>query len=66
MSNMLPFSLVKEGPLRDIHRIKLMEMIAETIKPAPLMERMTFVLKNIAMIPTPIHTYPLVQPVRQV
>jgi hypothetical protein len=34
--NMLPFSPAKEGPLRDIHRIKLIETIAQSINPAPL------------------------------
>jgi TP901 family phage tail tape measure protein len=32
----LPFSPAKAGPLRDIHRIKLIETVAATIKPAPL------------------------------
>lgn len=36
----LPFSPAKTGPLRDIHRIKLMETIAATIKPQPLVRAM--------------------------
>lgn len=38
--NFLPFSPAKEGPLRDIHRIRLIETIADTIKPAPLVRAM--------------------------
>ncbi|MDA8428196.1 MAG: phage tail tape measure protein [Geobacteraceae bacterium] len=38
--NFLPFSPAKEGPLRDIHRIKLVETIAESIKPRPLVNAM--------------------------
>nr|WP_295875676.1 hypothetical protein [uncultured Chitinophaga sp.] len=34
--NHLPFSPAKEGPLRDIHRIKLIETIAQGINPKPL------------------------------
>lgn len=34
--NFLPFSPAKEGALRDIHRIRLVETIAENVKPAPL------------------------------
>lgn len=36
----LPFSPAKEGPLRDIHRIKLVETIAASIRPAPLVRAM--------------------------
>ena len=36
--NHLPFSPAKEGPLRDIHRIRLVETIADTIKPAPMVK----------------------------
>lgn len=38
--NLLPFSPAKEGPLRDIHRIRLIETIAESIKPNALMDKM--------------------------
>lgn len=33
---LLPFSPAKEGPLKDIHKIRLIETIAAGIKPAPL------------------------------
>jgi len=38
--NHLPFSPAKEGPLRDIHRIRLVETIADSLKPAPLVRAM--------------------------
>lgn len=36
----LPFSPAKRGPLKDIHRIKLVETIAEGVKPAALVSKM--------------------------
>lgn len=36
----LPFSPAKEGALRDIHRIRLVETISENIKPRPMVEAM--------------------------
>jgi hypothetical protein len=38
--NLLPFSPAKEGPLKDIHRIRLVETIAENIKPAAAIKAM--------------------------
>lgn len=38
--NFLPFSPAKDGPLRDIHRIRIVETIAETIKPGPMVKAM--------------------------
>jgi TP901 family phage tail tape measure protein len=43
--NLLPFSPAKEGPLRDIHRIKLIETIASGLNPDPLFTR----IKDIAI-----------------
>jgi TP901 family phage tail tape measure protein len=40
LRNFLPFSPAKEGPLKDIHRIKLIETIAATMKPAPMVAAM--------------------------
>lgn len=37
----LPFSPAKEGPLRDLHRIRLVETVAESVKPGPLVEAMS-------------------------
>lgn len=39
--NFLPFSPAKEGALRDIHRIKLVETIAASIKPDSLVKAMS-------------------------
>lgn len=59
--NFLPFSPAKEGPLRDLHRIKLIETIAQGINPVPLVEKMKQVLE-----PVKASIQPLIQPVRQV
>lgn len=79
--NMLPFSPAKEGPLKDIHRIRLIETIAETVKPDPLQEKLKSVF-NIprgtltqtlqllkseqALKPVKSTVNPLIQPVKQV
>lgn len=41
MRNMLPFSPAKTGPLKDIHRLKFVETIAQNIKPAPMVNAMS-------------------------
>jgi len=38
--DMLPFSPAKTGPLKDIHRLKLVETIAQNIKPGPMVNAM--------------------------
>ena len=38
--NLLPFSPAKDGPLRDIHKIRLIETIADGIKPNALVNKM--------------------------
>ncbi len=38
--NHLPFSPAKEGPLRDINRIRIVETIADTIRPDPMVKAM--------------------------
>lgn len=40
LRDMLPFSPAKRGPLRDIHRLKLVETIASNIKPGPMVKAM--------------------------
>ena len=40
MRDYLPFSPAKEGAFRDIHRIKIVETIADNIKPAPVVNAM--------------------------
>jgi len=34
--NLLPFSPAKEGPLRDLHRVRIIETIASTVRATPL------------------------------
>ncbi|MEM4558226.1 MAG: hypothetical protein QW251_05485, partial [Desulfurococcaceae archaeon] len=53
--NLLPFSPAKEGPLRDIHRIKLIETIAQNIKPQPLVNAMKTTLNTVASASIPAH-----------
>jgi phage-related holin len=40
MRDYLPFSPAKTGPLSDIHKLKFVETIAQSIKPAPVMNAM--------------------------
>lgn len=40
MRDFLPFSPAKEGALRDLHRVKIVETIASAIKPGPLVNAM--------------------------
>jgi TP901 family phage tail tape measure protein len=46
----LPFSPAKVGPLRDLHKIRLVETIAETLVPGPLVAAMDRVMAG-AMAP---------------
>lgn len=39
--NLLPFSPAKEGPLRDLHKVKLVETVAEAVRPDPLVKAMS-------------------------
>lgn len=49
----LPFSPAKVGPLKDIHRIQLVETIAQSIKPAPMVNAMrTTALATAAVMPS--------------
>jgi TP901 family phage tail tape measure protein len=59
--NLLPFSPAKEGPLSDIHRIKIVETIAEGISPVPVVTKMKQVLE-----PAKAMVQPLFQPVKQI
>lgn len=36
----LPFSPAKDGPLKDLHRVKIIETIARTMKPGPMVDAM--------------------------
>jgi hypothetical protein len=40
----LPFSPAKAGPLRDIHRVKIVETIAQSVKPGALTSKMNSVM----------------------
>lgn len=40
MREYLPFSPAKKGPFKDLHKIKIVETIAQSIKPAPLSKAM--------------------------
>ncbi|TRZ71709.1 MAG: phage tail tape measure protein, partial [Bacteroidetes bacterium] len=40
----LPFSPAQEGPLKDIHRVKIIETIAQTMKPGPMLKAMRSVM----------------------
>ncbi len=53
LRNMLPFSPAKEGPLADIHRVRLIETIAETVRPEPMIKalRATMAAAVIAIPP---------------
>ena len=50
----LPFSPAKVGPLRDIHRIRLVETIAESVKPAPLVKAMRTTTAAAMVAATPV------------
>jgi TP901 family phage tail tape measure protein len=58
--NFLPFSPAREGALRDIHRIRLVETIADTLKPGPLVKAMrtTTAAAMIAVTPMAAKTLP--------
>jgi TP901 family phage tail tape measure protein len=60
MRNLLPFSPAKEGPFKDLHRIKIIETIAETMKPAPMLTAMGSVMSKTKQM-----LQPIVQPVFQ-
>jgi TP901 family phage tail tape measure protein len=46
--NLLPFSPAKEGPLRDIHKIKLIETIASGLRPDHLFTRMQDIASKVS------------------
>lgn len=39
--NLLPFSPAKEGPFRDLDKVKIVETVADSVSPRPLVEAMT-------------------------
>ena len=59
--NLLPFSPAKEGPLATLHKVNIMGTIAETVKPAPLVNKMVDALspiKNAFKSALPVITIP--------
>lgn len=50
MRDYLPFSPAKEGAFRDLHRVRIMETIAQTIKPAPVIRAMANATRSMAGI----------------
>jgi hypothetical protein len=54
--NLLPFSPAKEGPLKDIHRIKFIETITASLNPDPLFTRMKDIAIKISQfnLPSPV------------
>jgi Mg2+ and Co2+ transporter CorA len=56
--NLLPFSPAKEGPLRDIHRIKLIETIASGLNPEPLFTRMKDIAVKVSQFAPPVGLRP--------
>lgn len=56
--NFFPFSPAKEGPLKDIHKVKLMETIATTIRPQPIVSALNRALRPIGATHTGgLHSY---------
>jgi len=56
--NFFPFSPAKEGPLRDLHKIKLMETIAQSLSPSPILQalyKITSAIKSsLLSLPMPV------------
>jgi len=50
---LLPFSPAKEGPLRDLHRVRIVQTIAEQIRPAPAVLAMRRVAAAVAIAAVP-------------
>jgi len=49
ISGFLPHSPAKEGPLRDLHRVRIVETIAQTMHPGPALAAMRRVAATVAM-----------------
>jgi hypothetical protein len=56
--NLLPFSPAKEGPLKDIHRIKLIETIASGLNPDPLFTRIKDIAIKVSQFAPPVGLRP--------
>lgn len=57
-----PFSPAKHGPLRDLHRVKIVETIASAVNPAPLVKAMGAVAAAGLLAMSPLNTPALAMP----
>jgi len=57
----LPFSPAREGPLRDLHHVRIVQTIAETIRPAPMVSAMRRVAAA-AAVALPLTMTPIAMP----
>ncbi|MEM0326593.1 MAG: phage tail tape measure protein, partial [Desulfurococcaceae archaeon] len=48
--NMLPFSPAKEGPLATLHKVRIVETLAETVNPQPLLGSFTKALESLQKV----------------
>ena len=55
----LPFSPAKRGPLMDLHRVKIIETIAQSVKPAPLVKAMQVTTAAAMLAVTPVIAKPI-------
>jgi hypothetical protein len=51
--NLLPFSPAKTGPLKDLHRVKIVETLASSIKPRPAVRAMQRVAAGMMLAASP-------------
>lgn len=51
--NLLPFSPAKTGPLKDLHRVKIVETLASSIKPRPAVRAMQRVAAGMMLAVSP-------------
>lgn len=64
----LPFSPAKDGPFRDLHRVKIVETIAQTIKPAGMvtaMRKAVTATMAVAMMPGGVVAGPKAMPINK-
>ncbi len=50
LRNLLPFSPAREGPLRELERVRIVQTLAETIRPEPLVAAMSAALAPLPMM----------------
>jgi TP901 family phage tail tape measure protein len=52
--DLLPFSPAKTGPFKDLHKIKIVETIAASIKASPMVQAMSRVVAQAVGVPAPV------------